>query len=1201
MNYLSRLFIFVSILLPMTVWAQSAGNVFLNLYYKNKALYLGQYNKSCTVGSSTTEDGTCVRSVEIKTTLPVRGAFYNAVSEKWVSGSATATQYQSTVLNLSTDIDFGQTLDQNGDCSENHEFLPFPGLTFNGLNKTISNLCRVDKGAISQPVGLFGEISGKTVKNLNISNVYFTVANEYSSGDPASTNAGDYLAVGALAYKISKSEVTNVQLKNVVIQAPLAGGLAGYIEGSTISGVSTAEDSFIQVSNDRQIEDGYIGSAITGINTDVFNSNNPYKVLLGGLAGAAFFTNFKDIDIAIQVENKAAVDLSALGGLVGQYVYAPLESLFPEISERNSEIVNVNIHGYSSGGDYIKPVVSGGTVMGGILGVVRRLDEDDSPITELLISMSTVTNLDIKQSKIKINDVDEKQTLYFGGIVGKADLCNGGILQVKESDVESVNIEESIQGNAAFQYYMGGIAGYASCHNLNCSNERQDLYLTLQQSTASGNIRLSGGYSKTGSSTSNVHTSAVMGGLVGDAVLSLEENGISQNESNVSIAYNAKRASSVDDLDSVLVGGVFGAVSICNLLIDFVRLVDLSYKGLIDIDDDGLSARVGGIVGKFPLTQTGNPKIEFSGMHVEGNSSGTIVSYSGESIASSTMSSSIGGICGMCQTPREISLSSVEGNIEGTSGTNAPPKKDFYVGGLVGMALVMDEMAIKNNYFIGSIADKFSNSAGKGKVGYLFGYLTGDGLGNRPQVTSNFHYGNDNVGAVGYFDNYGVFSNIAYFNEDGFNKFVAKNNVRNGNEAILQNGENGSAMNGYVTGAYMRSRNMAVFLNGPWSDTEDQVWTYENADFPFFGTPAELTYTVSFFDIDENQMGDSQELGFGAAAEAPEVPKITGKCFMGWSKSFDIVIESMDIVALYDDGACKYTVTFNDLDGQPLKNAVAEDGTSLPNPQEVEEGMSAIAPKGPLPTSDGRCFDRWNKETDDYTNVTKDMTISAYSKTCEYTVTFTYLKADGKSKGRVSQTVAHNKAATPPSSNDFPQKTSNGKCFVGWDTDVNLGKITSDLDISAKYETCVSSSSSSKISSSSQFSSSSEISSSSQSSSSNKLSSSSQSSSSKKLSSSSQTSESIQVAKALISGFHIVQMPNTLSIGFDAGSKTSGAKVKVTIMGVDGRVIAMNETVAQKGTNAISMKKPKQGIYFIHLKVGNQTLTSRILKIMSRP
>ena len=216
-------------------------------------------------------------------------------------------------------------------------------------------------------------------------------------------------------------------------------------------------------------------------------------------------------------------------------------------------------------------------------------------------------------------------------------------------------------------------------------------------------------------------------------------------------------------------------------------------------------------------------------------------------------------------------------------------------------------------------------------------------------------------------------------------------------------------------------------------------------------------------------------------------------------------------------------------------------------------------------------------------------------------MTLTYPKADGKSKRTFSQTHAQNKAATPPSSNDFPQKTSNGKCFVGWDTDVNLGKITSDLDISAKYETCVSSSSSSKISSSSQFSSSSEISSSSQSSSSNKLSSSSQSSSSKKLSSSSQTSESIQVAKALISGFRIVQMPNTLSIGFDAGSKTSGAKVKVTIMGVDGRVIATSETVAQKGTNAISMKKPKQGIYFIHLKVGNQTLTSRILKIMSRP
>ena len=91
------------------------------------------------------------------------------------------------------------------------------------------------------------------------------------------------------------------------------------------------------------------------------------------------------------------------------------------------------------------------------MGATKRLDENNSPIVELAVSKSSVTNLDITQSKIKINDADVSQQLYFGGIVGNANLCSGGILLVKESNVENVNIEESIQGNAPFQYYMGGI------------------------------------------------------------------------------------------------------------------------------------------------------------------------------------------------------------------------------------------------------------------------------------------------------------------------------------------------------------------------------------------------------------------------------------------------------------------------------------------------------------------------------------------------------------------------------------------------------------------------------------------------------------------------------------------------------------------------------------------------------------------------
>ncbi len=1034
MKYLNSLLVLVSMLLPTAVWAQAANPVkkYLNLYYKNSQLFVGLYKKDCVAGSSSEDEGTCVRSYEITSEQTVRSAFINATTNQWVSGTANATMMQSNTLNLATDIDFGYTF-ENGKCSDNFVYLFFSGSVFDGQDHTISNLCSIDDGQTKQNLGLFGQITEKTVKNLNISNVHFVV----TSGEPALTSGGDYRPVGALAPKISNSIVKDVKLKNVVIQAPLAGGLAGYIENSTIKNISTIDNSFIKISNKSQITDGYIGSVISGDYTNVFK---PYKVLLGGLAGAAFFTNFVNVDLAVQVENKAAVDMSALGGLVGHYVYAPKE----QVSDQNSKITKVNIHG-SSGDVGVNALISGGTAMGGILGAARRLDENNSPVTELSISKSIVTNLDIKQSKFKISDADAKQKLYFGGIIGNSDLCSGGILKISESDVVGANIEETILENGNFQYYMGGIAGYASCYHLNNSGNRNDLYLTIQNSTASGSITLNGGYTKTGKKTSIVRTSAVMGGLVGDAILSLEEDGITENKSYVSIAYKAKRSAS-DDLDSVLVGGIFGAVSFFNSSKDSVRLTNLFYEGLIDIDDDGISTRVGGIVGRFPLLQSGDPKIEFSNVHVKGNSKNKIVSYSGESIASSLLSSSIGGICGVCLSPKEISKSSVQGDFESSSGNEAPPKKAFHVGGLVGTAVVAaGPMVIKNNYFIGSIENKFNKDEGAGRVGYLFGFLTGDGLGTPPQITSNFHYGDDNASAIGYFANYGEYRNITYFNESGINdelnnKFIAKNNVRNGKTINLQDGENGSVNNGTVTEAYMKNENFAGFLNTPWDDVADLVWSSDDTHdkLPYFGdTPASSTVNVVFKDESNSK---NQDVKIGDKAIAPVVkPNSEGQCFIGWDPA-NIMHVMMPTTFKAQYGDCNYTVTFYDLNGDPF-------ATDIVN----KHGGAANKPAtNPSSTEDGLCFVDWK---DDFSNVIGPMDVSAISKICEYTVTFTYTKKDGTT-GKKTETVEYNKSATPPSSEDVPQKTDDGQCFVEWDVTKDFAHVKGDLTVAAQYETC---------------------------------------------------------------------------------------------------------------------------------------------------
>lgn len=830
MNYLTRLLLGLGLTIPMAVWAQPAGPAkkYLNLYYKDKALYLGQYNQNCKTGNSTNY-GTCVKSEEIKAALPVRGAFYNVINGKWVATSANASQYQATDLYLLTDIDFGQTLGVDGKCSENHAFLPFFGKTFNGQYKTISNLCRVDDGAMRKAssqspagVGLFGDISGKIVKNLKISNVHFIVSDKYANGDPASTDAGDYHAVGALAYQISKSEVYNIQLKNIVIQAPLAGGLAGYIENSTVSGVSTIDDSFIKISNERQIETGYIGSSVSvsGMNFSVFS---PYKVLLGGLAGAAFFVDIEDVGIATQVENKVAVDQSSLGGLVGLYVYAPTKQTFSGTNPKNSEIKNIQIREASSEN---KLVVSGGVAMGGVFGTTKRYDENAPEVYGLHVNNVKVTRLNIGQSSVLIDNATKAKTMYSGGVVGNASLCNGGILKITETEVKNLNIEESLSENGAFQYYMGGIAGFAACENVNNSGNRDDLFLTLTASKAHGKIVLQGGSSGEDPKP-YARASAVIGGLVGNAIVSLEDNSTAGNKSEVSINYTAKRATEVTAADSVIVGGIFGAVSKFNSdKINKVRLSDLSSKGSIYVVDDGITARIGGIVGRYPLVLSGEPKIDFDDVHV-GLRGVWDITYSGENKASTT-SSSIGGLCGLCRTPELINHSSVEGSFTGTIGTMKSPQKDFYVGGLIGEAdfHAPAEVVVKNNYYMGTLADKFNGD--KGHAGYLFGYMYGDGLGSQPVLTSNFHSGGDNVGAVGYFSNYGDFTNVTYFNEDGFNKFVAKNNVREGSEEKLQNGPNGSTNNGYVTSSYIMSQDFVDFLNSAWTDPEDQVWAYEN-------------------------------------------------------------------------------------------------------------------------------------------------------------------------------------------------------------------------------------------------------------------------------------------------------------------------------------------------------------------------------------
>ena len=87
----------------------------------------------------------------------------------------------------------------------------------------------------------------------------------------------------------------------------------------------------------------------------------------------------------------------------------------------------------------------------------------------------------------------------------------------------------------------------------------------------------------------------------------------------------------------------------------------------------------------------------------------------------------------------------------------------------------------------------------------------------------------------------------------------------------------------------------------------------------------------------------------------------------------------------------------------------------------------------------------------------------------------------------------------------------------------------------------------------------------------------------------------VNIVKSLLKNLHVNQTPNVLNVGFDAAAKLAGEKVKVDIVGIDGRVVATSKAVANEGSNVVVMKTPKHGVYFVHAKVGSQSAIARIM------
>ena len=1061
MKYLNRLLVLAAVLLPMSVWAEDGTSMQLieniNLYYADDTLYLAQTTNMCEEGKSallpkTTKLGAiCLASEEIDKSNSKKTAFYlinNLLGTYWKkAANVDAAQHQASTVVLETDINFGDTLNvTSGTNAGEYDFsckikstyggLVFSGDAFIGNGKKIFNVCRaIDADKWGTSKGLFQEISNGTVKDLTLDSINFVVLQKVASGS-VPNKEDSYKPVGALAGTIKNSSVSNITLEKINVSAPLAGGLAGYVESSTFKDIKTTTDGAIIVTNDIVLatnkKNGYMGT---------------FKTVLGGLAGSSKFSTFENINLNLYLENSAKVDSSALGGVAGLYVYANENEDKPYWNKDIKITVpstagSVKVPVVDAAGTFNSSVVgvfSGATSLGGVFGETKRVAGNSSRNTRLYIENVEVTNLKATATNVAGS---KPIGVYWGGVVGKSNLCLGGSLKISHAKATKLKFDIMQGVSGTYQNYWGGLVGYAGCSdNSGNYSDDNDLGLSLKNSKATGYMRLGGG----GTAALKIYASSTLGGLVGEALLAVEENAVMLDSAEMNITYSAKNtvaATATAATQSVYAGGIIGAAKLIKNTGVISYWKGLIFKGYLDITDDGFNSYVGGIVGRFPLDDSENSRISFSDILVQTNAlDSKLIAYSASGTATYASDAFLGGVCGDCNSISEIEKTAIVGNVlkNGGSGVTATLRKSYYVGGLVGRGTLGSfPITVKNTYSKGKITEFPIGLTTDPKtytyIGYLFGSLSGNN-GRASEFLSNYHYSEneEDVAAIANGDGaeYSTF-------DPAYSISVAKTNVRN---CAAQNWS--TDYNGCATSSYMKTQTFATLLNSVWSTQADKVWEYKT-DLPTLGktTYADpTTYTVTFKNGSEVVQEYTVEKGW--PSPVPDVPAVDSKgcTFKEWQSDDDysFVTKAITVNAVYGDCPV-YTVTFKGLDGKTLK--------TVPN---VTAGESVNAPAADdVPEYNGKCFTKW-KNKYDLSYVTGDWTIEPESKTCVYEVTFFYTNTKGK---RISQTqnVEYDKDAIPPSKSELLLETDDGVCFDGWDYEYT--HVKGNLEVTELFAIC---------------------------------------------------------------------------------------------------------------------------------------------------
>ena len=171
-----------------------------------------------------------------------------------------------------------------------------------------------------------------------------------------------------------------------------------------------------------------------------------------------------------------------------------------------------------------------------------------------------------------------------------------------------------------------------------------------------------------------------------------------------------------------------------------------------------------------------------------------------------------------------------------------------------------------------------------------------------------------------------------------------------------------------------------------------------------------------------------QQVVEGADAAAPPVPVIPGYTFLGWDKSYNMVIEDIVVTAIYGKDNTTWTVTY-------------KNGNEVIGTEEVADGHTAL---GMEVSAAGKKFIGWDE---DLRYVHNDITTYAQFEEIVFTVIF---RVDGQEVKNVDAVFGMSvQSIMPPLTPTKEQTEAVYYTFDGWSPNVTV--VESDLVLDAVF------------------------------------------------------------------------------------------------------------------------------------------------------